>query len=100
MKGSEANRMDKFAKLITEGPRAVCYKLNIEEAAFELKNLKRLERVLVFQRLLYKKVTIMPKDIFSKLEDAICNIPVETNDIVNVFPRGADNNELIFVKFK
>ena len=95
MKGSEANRMDKFAKLITEGPRAVCYKLNIEEAPFKLKNLNRLERVLVFHRLLYKKVTIMPKDIFSKLEDAICNI-----HIVNVFPRGADSNELIFVKFK
>ena len=100
MKGSEANRMNKFAKLITEGPRAICYKLNIEEAPFELKNLNRLQRVLIFRRLLYKKITIMPKDIFSKLEDAISNIPVETNDIVNVFPRGVDSNELIYVKFK
>lgn len=77
MKGSEANRMDKCAKLITESPRAVCHKLNIEEVPGELKNLNRLGRVLTYRRLLYKKVIPIPKDIFPKLEDAICNIFVE-----------------------
>ena len=62
------------------------------------KILNRLERLLIFRRLLFKKVTIMPKGCFPKLKGKIRNITVETNDIANVLPRGADSNGLIFVK--
>ena len=48
---------------------------------------------------MFKKVTIMPKGCFPRLKGAICNIPVETNDMVNVLPRSADSNGLILVKF-
>ena len=152
MKGSEANHVDRYTKLIMEGgvnkciicnrclyarsvlrfrqdkyymdmdkvlcyftqhehicrtcdlyskkkkilPQAVCNKLNIPSVPCELKNVNRLERVLICRRILFKKVTIMPKGCFSTFKGAICNIPVETNDIVNVITCGADNNGLMY----
>ena len=127
MKGSEANRVEKFTKLIMEGPvniciicnrclyarsvlrfhqqkydmdmdkilcnfmqqehicrscdcylkkekippHAVCKKLNIQTVPCGLKNLNRLEHVLISRRLLFKKVTIMPKGCFPKLKGEI-----------------------------
>ena len=47
---------------------------------------------------MFKKVTIMPKGCFPKLKGKIWNITVETNDIANALPRGADSNGLIIVK--
>ena len=58
-------------------PQAVCNKLNIQSIPCELKNLNRLERVLISRRLLFKKVTIIPKGCFPKYKGAICNIIVE-----------------------
>ena len=65
-----------------------------------LSHLNRLERLLIFRRILFKKVTIMPKGRFPKLKGTICNIPVDTADIVNVLPRSADSNGLVMVKLK
>ena len=42
----------------------------------------------------------MPKGKFPKLKGSICNVPIDTADIVNVFPRGADSNGLVVVKLK
>ena len=70
----------------------------VEHVPCEIKILNRLEHLLIFRRLLFKKVTIMPKGCFPKLKGKIRNITVETNDIANVLPRGADSNGLIFVK--
>ena len=39
----------------------------------------------------------MPNGCSLKLNDAICNIPIETNDIANLLPRGADSNGLIIL---
>ena len=50
--------------------------------------------------MLFRKVTIMPKGQSPKVKGAICSIPVETDDVVNTLPRGADSNELIMVKLK
>ena len=50
--------------------------------------------------MLFRKVTIMPKGQSPKVKGAICNIPVETDDVVNTLPRGADSNGLIMVKLK
>ena len=63
-----------------------------------LSNLNRLERVLISKRVLSKKVTIMLKGQFPKLKGSICNVPIDTADIVNVLPRGADSNGLVVVK--
>ena len=66
----------------------------------EIKNLNRLERILIARRILLKKVTIMPKSQFPKLKSAICNIAIDTSDITNVLPHGADSSGLIIVKLK
>ena len=50
--------------------------------------------------MLFRKVTIMPKGQSPKVKSAICNIPVETDDVVSILPRGADSNGLIMVKLK
>ena len=42
----------------------------------------------------------MPKGQFPKLKGSICSIPVNTSDIINVLPHGADSNSLVVVKLK
>ena len=42
----------------------------------------------------------MPKGKFPKIKGSICNVPIDTADIVNVLPHGADSNDLIVVKLK
>ena len=66
----------------------------------EIANLNKLEKSLICKRMLFRKVTIMPKGQSPKVKGAICNIPVETDDVVNTLPRGADSNGLIMVKLK
>ena len=68
---------DRYLKKKKMPPQAVSSKLNTQSVPCELKNLNRLERVLISRRLLFKKVTIIPKGCFPKLKGAICNIPVE-----------------------
>ena len=70
---------------------AVCNKLHIFPPD-EFKNVNRLERVLISQRVLFKKIAIMPKDQLPKLKGAICNISIETMDIANTLPQGADRS--------
>ena len=65
-----------------------------------LSPLNRLERVLIFRRILFKKFTIMPIGKFPKLKGSICSVPIDTEDIVNVLQRGADVNDLVVVKLK
>ena len=80
--------------------QAVCNKLHIFLPPDELKKLNRLERVLISQRILFKKDSIMPKGQFPKLKGAIYNIPIETMDITNTLPQGADSSGLLMVKLK
>ena len=42
----------------------------------------------------------MPKGQFPKIKGSICNVPIDTADITNVLPRGADSNGLVMVKLK
>ena len=42
----------------------------------------------------------MSKGQFPKLKGSICNTPVNTSDIINVLPHGADSNGLVVVKLK
>ena len=42
----------------------------------------------------------MPKGNFPKLKGNICNVPIDTVDISDVLPRGADSNGLVFIKLK
>lgn len=47
--------------------RSVCNKLDIHVSPHDLKNLNRLERTVISGRILFKKVTIMPKGQMPKL---------------------------------
>ena len=46
--------------------KAVCNKLQIFEVPAEIKNFNRLKCILIARRILFKKVTIMPKGQFQK----------------------------------
>ena len=65
-----------------------------------LSNLNRLQWVLIYRRILFRKIAIMPKVQFPKLKGSICNIPINTSDIINVLPHGQDSNGLVVVKLK
>ena len=75
-------------------------KLEISASPDVLIGLQRLERVLISKRILFKKVTIMPKGNFPKLKGSICNVPIDTVDISDVLPRRADSNGLVVIKLK
>ena len=81
--------------------QAVLNKLNIEDIPKELSDLRRLEKVLIAQRILFKKIAIMHgKGEFSKIKGTICNVPFETSSVSKILPRAADSNGLIIVKLK
>lgn len=80
--------------------QAVSNKLEIVDFPPGFPQLRKLEQVLIAQRLLFKKVAIMPKGQCPKLKGAICNVPVENTDICDVLPRPADCNGLILIKLK
>ena len=84
----------------SEPPQAVWNMLDIVYPPEILSNLNRLERVLIFHRILFKKVSIMLKGRFSKLKGSMCNIPIESYDITNVLPCGADSNGILIVTLK
>ena len=69
--------------------------LEVCELPKEFRDIRRLERVLVARRLLFKK--IMPKGQSPKLKGALCNIPI---DDCNTLQRPADSNSIIIVKLK
>ena len=80
--------------------QSVCNKLDLFDLPAPFKDINRLERVLIAKRILFKKVAIMPKGQFPKVKGAICNVPVDAQDVSTVLPRPADNNGLLLLKLK
>ena len=81
--------------------QAVCNKIDLDLIPDELTNLKKLEKILISKRLLFKKIATMHgKGEFSKLKGSIWNIPVEAANISNVLPRPTVSNRLIVVRLK
>ena len=81
--------------------QAVCNKMVLDPIPNELKGLKKLEKVLISKRILFKKIAIMHgKGEFSKIKRSICNIPIEAVNICNILPRPAVSNGLIVVRMK
>ena len=56
-------------------------KLQIFEFPSEVPHPNLLERVLISQRILFRKISIMPKGQFPKIRGSICNIPIQTDSI-------------------
>ena len=80
--------------------QAVSNKLNIFDLPDHLANMNRLEKAIISRRILFKKITIMPKGQTPKLKGSICNVPVNTSDVVHTLPQGADSNGILMVKLK
>ena len=70
--------------------QSVSNKLQIFDLPDHLRDIRKLERILVAQRILFSKVRIMHKGEFPKLQGAICNVPIETPNVCKVLPRGSD----------
>ena len=65
--------------------QAVSNQMLIQVMPEQSSHLKRLERILVSQRILFKKVLIMHgKEEFAKIMGSICNIPIEKSNICKV----------------
>ena len=81
--------------------QAVSKKFEIFNLPDNLVSTRRLERVLVAMRILFKKVTIVSKGQSPKIRGAACNFLVENAaDNCKTLPRPADSNGLIIVKLK
>lgn len=63
-------------------------------------HLNRFERVLISRQILFKKDIIMVKGRFAKFSGSICYSPIDTADIVEILPSGADSNDLEVVKLR
>ena len=63
-------------------------------------DIRKLEKIIISKRILFKKVTIMSKGQAPKMKGAICNVPINAADICNVLPRGMDNNGVVRVTLK
>ena len=79
--------------------QSVWNKLTLDDIPEELSSLNRLENILISKRILFKKISIMPKGQQPKIRGAVCNIPIQTNAVSNCLPRKTDN-EILFVKLK
>ena len=80
--------------------QAVCNKLQHFEFPNEISHLRKLEKVIISKRLLFKKIVIMPKGQTPKLKGAICNVPLQADNVCHILPRGADSNGIVMVKLK
>ena len=78
--------------------QAVYNQLELCELPKKFRDIRRLEKVLVARRLLFKKISIMPKGQSPKLKGAFHNVPIDVADICNTLPRPADSNGIVIVK--
>ena len=81
--------------------KAVANKLFVEDLPKQFQGINRLERLLASRRILFKKVTVMPKDKPLKMKGSTCNIQVTEVDVnCNKLPRPPDSNGLLIFKLK
>ena len=81
--------------------QAVVNKLGVDKIPVQFQTIRKLERVLVSRRILFKKVSIMPKGESPKLKGSVCNVPISEIDTnCMTLPRPSDSNGLIIVKLK
>jgi len=67
-------------------PQAVSNNLQIFSLPESISTLRRLEKVIIAKRILFKRVAIMPKGQCPKIKGSICNVPIKADEISNVLP--------------
>ena len=80
--------------------QSVSNKLELFDFPNSLRDIRKLERILISQRILFSKIMIMHKGEFPKLRGAICNIPNPNPDVCTVLPRGSDSSGVVNVELK
>ena len=81
--------------------QAVFNKMSLDPILDELKDLKKLEKILISKRIIFKKIAIINgKGEFAKIKRNICNITIEAANTYNILPRPAASNGSIVVKLK
>ena len=80
---------------VTVPAQAVCNNLQIFELPSRFRDLRKLEKIIIAKRILFKKVTTMPKGQCPKIKGAICNVPINADVICKVLPRDMDNNGFV-----
>ena len=72
----------------------------VDDLPDEISALNRLEKNLISKRILFKKISIMPKGQQPKIKGSVCNIPIRADAVSECLPRGADNDGVVIVKLK
>ena len=80
--------------------QAIRNKLQVFHLPNDISDLRKLEKAIISKRILFKKVAIMPKGQMPKVKGAICNVPVDTNEVYKVIPRASDSTGIVLVKLK
>ncbi|XP_057297689.1 uncharacterized protein LOC130628722 [Hydractinia symbiolongicarpus] len=80
--------------------QAVSNNLQMFDLPESMSTLRRLEKIIISKRILFKRIAIMPKGQCPKIKGAICNVPIKADEISNVLPRGMDNNGVVQVALK
>ena len=81
--------------------QVVSNELDVETAPKQLQNLRKLEKLLISKRILFKKnLIIHRKREFAKIKEKICNISAETDTPCNVLQEPVNSNGLVLVKLK
>ena len=80
--------------------QAVWNKLDVYNFLDDLASLNRLEKAIISRRILFKKITIMPKGQMPKIKGSICNVPINVGDVASTLPQGADSNGVVMIKLK
>ena len=81
--------------------QAVANKLGIEKFPIYFQTIRRLERVLVSRKILFKNISVVPKDQSPSSKGSICNIPISEIYInCMTLPRPVGSNGIIVVKLK
>ena len=75
--------------------QSVSNKLQLFYLPTHFQDLNKFERIIISQRILFAKVSIMPKGQFPKIKGTICNIPVETEGVCNVLPRNINDSGVL-----
>ena len=79
--------------------QGVCNKPQIDEVPSEPEALRKLESVLIAQRLVFQKIMVMPKGQQSNIKGVICNVPVNCETVYNSLPRPSEQSGVILLKY-
>ena len=59
--------------------QAIVNNFYVDDISTELEDLKKLEQIIIAQRIVFEKIIVMPKKQQRKIKGAICDVPVNCN---------------------